>query len=630
MKLEKSPGSPSRWLQGLGCLAGFGLGLVVTMAEESADGPYEEPELSDRDRRFWAFRPPVGGNVPRIEDPRSRGPIDAFVVEAMTAQGMAGLAPAAPPETLLRRLAYQVTGLPPTEGELRHFLSAWEGDREGALEAAIDDWLSRPGYGERWAQHWLDVARYSDTDGFEHDKGRAEAWRYRDWVIDSLNRDLPYDRFVALQVAGDELEPENPGAWVATGFLTGGPDMPDINLETERRHNVLNELTGAIGAAFLGLTLECAQCHDHKSDPISQADFYRLRAVFDAFDLPKKNVSLPVIFPVDSKPGDPSHLYERGDFRRPGIEVAPGVPRILRAAGDSEKSEEPISRADLARWFSRPGHPLTARVMVNRTWGHHFGEPLVRSPSDFGKLGERPSHPALLDWLATRFVEEGWSLKWLHREILRSGAWRQASRIPEVSSGAERAEWEARLAADPENRWFSRQRRQRLDGEAIRDSLLAIAGRLNRKAGGPGVRPPLPPEVTSTLLSKQWPVTEDATEHDRRSVYLFARRNLRFPFFDAFDRPDPNQSCSRRYVSTTAPQALTLLNDEFVWEMAQEAAGDSSGESEEARVRSAYRSILGRNPEAAEIALAAEFLESQPASRFYLALFNLNEFVYLD
>ena len=604
-------------------------------AEEEHDAKsYVEPEISERDRRFWAFRAPERPAVPQGERKEGTHPLDAFVEHTLRSVGIPGLSASAAPETILRRLAFQTTGLPPTPGEVRRFQTAWQKNPDAALDAAVSDWLARPAYGEHWAQHWLDVARFAETDGFEHDKVRSEAWRYRDWVIDALNQDLRYDRFVALQIAGDELEPENPEAWVATGFLLGGPDMPDINLEAERRHNVLNEMTGAIGAVFLGLTLECAQCHDHKSDPISQADFYRMRAVFEAFDLPKKNESLPVVFPVDGSREVEGNLYLRGDFRRPGPALAPGVPRIFLASEESEQVFGGHPRAEFARWLVREEQPLVARVIVNRVWAHYFGEPLVGSPSDFGKLGERPSHPDLLDWLAIEFMEQGWSLKWLHREILLSHTWRQASRLAPGANAEEEQDWRHRLEIDPDNRWLSRQRRQRLSGEMIRDSLLFLAGRLNSKPGGPGVRPPLPPEVTVTLLSKQWPVTRNPEEHDRRSIYLFARRNLRFPFFAAFDRPDPNQSCGRRYVSTTAPQALTLLNDDFVWRMSeatsQRAAASGPLETASERVDDAFRRVLGRLPDEEERRLGVRFLEQHPMEQFYLGLFNLSEFLYLD
>jgi hypothetical protein len=588
------------------CAAGISRG-----AEESG---YVEPPVDARAARFWSFQAPVAPPIPQIDG----RPIDAFLLDKLKREtGITDFAPPSAPESLLRRLSFTLIGLPPSTTDQEKFLADWARDPEAAWQRQIDALLGSPHYGERWAQHWLDVARFAETDGFEHDKVRAESWRYRDWVVRALNDDLPYDQFVALQIAGDLIDPESA---VATGFLLSGPDMPDLNLEAERRHNVLNELTGIVGAAFLGLTLECAQCHDHKTDPISQADFYRLRAVFEGFALPKKDVSLPVSFPSSGEAPDlAGKLYLRGDFRRPGMILSPGVPRVL-----GQLPGEGDFRLNLARWLTRPEHPLTARVIVNRVWQHHFGAGLTGTASDFGKLGDRPSHPELLDWLATEFVRQGWSLKWLHREIVSTRAWRQSSRRT-----GDDPFWEKSLSADPDNRFLSRQNRLRLDGESLRDAMLTVAGRLNPKAGGPGVRPPLPPEVASTLLKNQWPVTEDRAEHDRRSLYLFARRNLRYPLFDVFDRPDANQTCARRHVSTTAPQALTLLNDAFVNETAAATAASIPSPTESS-IRQLFRQALGRDEKPSELAAAREFLKDHPVDQLCLALFNLNEFVYLD
>lgn len=577
------------------CFAGGNL------ASEDAK-PYTEPSLSDRDRAFWSFLPP------RLPSPPLQGehPIDAFLLAKLRENGIRDFAPRASSEVLLRRLSFTLTGLPPD-------------NPNSDFSAEVTRLLSSPRYGERWAQHWLDLARFAETDGFEFDAVRPEAWRYRDWVVSALNEDLPYDRFVSMQIAGDLIDPGDPESAAATGFLLAGPDMPDLNLQEERRHQILNGLTGAVGAVFLGVTLECAECHDHKTDPFSQADFYRLRAVFEDFALPAKKQSLPVVFSAGQRMD--GHLYFRGDFRRPGPKLAPGTPAIL--SGTEFSSDHP--RIDLANGITRPGHPLTSRVMVNRVWQHHFGTGLVPSSSDFGKLGDRPIHPELLDWLALEFVNHGWSLKWLHREIVSTRAWQQSSLRMENDP-----DWEKRLSLDSENHLVSRRSRQRLDGEAVRDAMLHVSGRLNLESGGPGIRPPLPPEVASTLLKNQWPVTEDRRQHDRRSLYLFARRNLRYPLFEVLDRPDANQSCARRHVSTTAPQALTLLNDPFIHEMAAATAGLLDGLPREEAVTEAYLRILGRIPSVEESHRVKEFLGSGSMQDLALALFNLNEFLYLD
>ncbi|MCB1230033.1 MAG: DUF1553 domain-containing protein [Verrucomicrobiae bacterium] len=597
-------------------------------AEKSGDKGYEEPGLSESDRRFWAFRPLMPSEPPVIRETAAATTVDAFLLDRFREIRIEDFAPEANPDTLLRRLSFTARGLPPTLEERRIFLARFARDPDKAWREEVDRQLDTPEYGERWAQHWLDVARFAETDGFEHDKVRGDAWRYRDWVVRAFNEDLSFQRFVALQIAGDELEPESSEAALATGFLLAGPDMPDINLEQERRHNVLNELTSAVGSAFLGLTMECAQCHDHRTDPISQADFYRLRAVFDDFALPPKSRSLPVSFP--SKPTEvaKSFLYVRGDFRRPGVEVAPGFPRVLCDGSEDPREIFGDRRVALARWLTRPENPLTARVMANRIWQHDFGKPLVGTPSDFGKLGDRPTHPELLDWLAENLIKSG-SMKSLHREILNSRAWRQASFHSDPNADKD---WSERLAVDPDNALLTRQNRRRLDGEAIRDAMLLTAGRLNSKRGGPGVRPPLPEEITTTLLKDQWPVTKDSSEHDRRSLYLFARRNLRFPFFEVFDRPDANQSCPRRQVSTTAPQALTLWNDAFVHRIAADVSERLRNGNPETsgRVVAAYPLILGREATVEEIELLGSYLASHSLEDFCLAMFNLNEFVYLD
>lgn len=606
------------------------LGAISTFADESA---YIEPKITDKDREHWAFRPISNPPIPEIEG--ANHPIDSFLLKKLRDLGLDGFAPEAESRTLLRRLTFDLTGLPPTPEQLASVSNG------PADSKTVDSLLNSKAYGERWAQHWLDVARFAETDGFEHDKVRKDAWRYRDWVINAFNADLPYDQFVRLQIAGDKLAARKPNAALATGFLFSGPDMPDINLAAERRHQVLNELTGTVGSAFLGLALSCSQCHDHKSDPISQADFYRMRAYFDNLSIPAKGKSLPhVVSEQDNENPQVSHLFIRGDFRSPGPELQADVLRVVDYPDSNHppSSRQIDTRDDLATWITSPSNPLTARVIMNRLWMHHFGKPLVDTPSDFGTLGGRPSHPELLDWLAGELIRRDWSLKSMHHLILSSQAWRQSSR--ELSQDKQ---WKLRLKNDPDNQWLSRQNRQRLDGEAIRDAMLMTSNQLNRKAGGPGIRPPLPPEVTVTLLKNQWPVTEDASQHHRRSIYLFVRRNLRYPLFDVFDRPDGNQSCSRRHESTTAPQSLTLLNSDFAWSMANaliksiqsrsEAKTDginSGNHTDKEFIHSSYERVLSRAPSKEEIELGSKFISQKGRQAYALALFNLNEFVYLD
>jgi hypothetical protein len=646
------------------------LGACLTVyAEEPTDTPplVEEP-LTEADRGHWAFTPLVRNVLPPVNDARwVRNPIDRFILARLERSGLQPMPPA-DRATLLRRVTFDLTGLPPTPAELVAFLADASPD---AWERAVERLLDSSAYGEHWAQHWLDVARFAETDGFEHDLVRPEAWRYRDWVIEAFNHDMPYDEFVRLQVAGDKLRPGDAAAAVATGFLLAGPDMPDLNLQEERRHNVLNEMTATVGAVFLGLQIGCAQCHDHKFDPISQADFYRLRALFEDAEFFKPN-PLGRVMQEAPSPTAPSRIMVRGDFRRPGATLEPGYPRIANpwcetVPAHPEGNETGGRRVALARWLTQPDHPLATRVIVNRLWQAHFGRGLVATPSDFGFMGSRPTHSELLDWLAAELPAQGWSLKRMHRLIVNSATYRQASRpaLPEWSAGeteAARVAWQRSMAADPDNELLARMGRRRLEGEAIRDAMLAAADSLTARRGGQGVMPPLPDELVHTLLKGQWQVNSDEEDHRRRSIYLFARRNLRYPLFEAFDRPDALASCARRDRSTTAPQGLYLLNSEFSLVQARRLAGYVLGHTDglEAQIDLCYRRLLSRAPTAEELASSRNFLfreasrlrtESHAADELpsplpavagvdpyssaalvelCLAMFNLNEFIYVD
>jgi len=717
------------------------LGLLGLAAPGSVRADGTEKPITGRERAHWAFRPPARPPVPSVKrDGWVRNPVDAFVLATLEENGL-GPAPEADRPTLLRRLTFDLTGLPPTPAEVDAFLAD---DAPGAYERVVDRLLSSPRYGERWGQHWLDLARYADTDGFEFDQARPDAWRFRDWVVSALNADTPYDRFLGLQLAGDELAPDDPGAAVATGFNRCYPDMVDLNDQGLRRQNALNDVTETTALVFLGLTVGCARCHDHKFDPIRQADFYRLQAfftparfrddlpvaapaaraslastraawerrvatlqaeitrvegpvrrlltpdpppgiddetagalakpegdrsardtrlVFEAWAKDKRidpRVWTMVLGPTtatirtqrlrvldrekaaepkppvargldEAGPGSPpTYLLRRGEYGARGPAVAPAFPAVLRGAGEPPDAEvRPLPRSTgrrkaLAAWLARPGHPLTARVAVNRLWQHHFGRGLVATPSDFGTMGAAPTHPELLDWLATELPSRGWKLKAVHRLMVTSAAYRQSSRPgPEA------------LEADPENELLSRYRRTRLDGEAIRDALLAVSGRLSHTAGGPPVFPELPAELTR-LSSKGaiWPVSRGAEERARRSLYVFVRRNLRYPFFEAFDRPDTNASCARRSATTIAPQALTLLNSALAHETAAAFAARvtrEAGPGPDAQTRLVFRLAYGRNPDPAEERIARDFRRRDPSlAHLCLAVVNANAFVYVD
>jgi len=622
------------------CVMAAFTAMLISRAVSADDVPHEvasyvEPPITASDRNHWSLKLRTPVEIPATSGEHwQRNPIDAFIAAELERPGLTPQ-PEADRRTLVRRVSLDLTGLPPTPDEVAMFIAD---ESPMAFESLVDRLLASSAYGERSAQHWLDLARFAETDGFEHDNIRPDAWRYRDWVIDAYNADMPYDRFVRLQIAGDLLEPDNEAAAIATQFCVSGPDMPDINSQDERRHTLLNEMTATVGAVILGMQIGCAQCHDHKYDPVSQADFYRLRAIFEPSISLKKNVSVTGLkeqFPYKQT----RHVMIRGDYRRPGVEVAPDVLRVLESESlrynVSPQQNSDGRRTALANWLVHPEHPLTARVMVNRIWQQHFETGLSETPSDFGIMGMEPSHPPLLDWLANWFVEHAWGVKQLHRLIVTSATYRQRSRLPDNTTADEVIAWKAALEQDRDRRWLSRFPRQRLQGEVIRDAMLSAAGILNRRTGGPGVRPPLPIELRNTLLKDQWNVTEDTFEHNRRSIYIFARRNLRFPIFEAFDRPAADESCSRRNVSTTAPQALHLLNSEFSFQMAELIAVRirEAATAIDEQITEAFQLILNRNPTASELADAQHFVTDPgygALTHLCLSLLNCNEFVFVD
>ena len=619
------------------CCSFSSVSTTTAIAEDDDTREYAESPIDKLDRDHWSFLPVTKPKVPASSTKWCRNKIDHFVEQKLSQNGLSPQ-PAASRRTLIRRLSFDLTGLPPTPKQVDEFLADSSSD---AYEQLVDRLLNSPRYGERWAQHWLDLARFAETDGFEHDKLRKSAWKYRDWVIESLNNDMPYDEFIRRQLAGDEIYPGDESALTATRFCLSGPDMPDINLIEERRHSVLNELTSTIGEVFLALQVGCAQCHDHKYDAISQADFYRLRAIFEPALSLKKNRSLSTLeesFPFKQS----SHLMLRGDFRSPGPEVQPDVIRVVASKRNSYSPNPSKNsaglRTALANWLTSQANPLTARVIVNRVWQHHFGTGLVASPSDFGVMGYEPSHPELLDWLSTWLTKNGWKLKPLHRLIVLSSTYRQRSRLSENATITEKDNWKTALKADTDASLLSRFPRWRLEGEAIRDAMLMASGQINLKTGGPGVRPPLPKELVSTLLKNQWNVTKDASDHTRRSIYVFARRNLRYPIFEVFDRPSANASCSERGHSTTAPQSLHLLNSEFSLSTSRAMAESISKahESRKDQISAAFTRTLGRLPNTDELAEVDRFLNeasgtaTKRLTHLCLALFNSNEFVVID
>lgn len=702
------------WRWPLLAIAVCGCGLVGSFGQrlEAVDGPteipassetaLEETPIGDSDREHWSFRPlsmpavpvnsgqsgqsenaaadgkPADGK-PADDNPGQRvaklaggaqplGAIDSFISVQLRKLGL-DLAPEAEPGHLFRRLTLDLTGLPPAPDALARF-EEQAAEAPDAYLRAVDRLLASPALGEHAAQSWLDLARFAETDGFEHDKVRPDAWRYRNWVIDALNNDLPYDQFMRLQVAGDLIDPA--GGDVATMFCLAGPDMPDINDQQERRHNLLNEMTGTVGSVLLGLQLGCAACHDHKYDPLSQADFYRLRGVLETGVAELKRDKPWVMMQEQSDP-PPAYLYQRGDHRRPSVVLTRSVPRIASA----EPTVQAIAAADhprlaFADWLSSDENPLPARTMANRLWQLHFGRGLAATPSDLGLVGIEPTHGELLDWLACQLKEGQWSLKRLRRQILLSATYRQASLPPAAevtgapalaSQGEGGSTFALRLERDPENRAYSRYPRRRLTGEMLRDALLSTAGWLDRRAGGKSVMPPLPSELVSTLLPGQWKTSADPADHCRRSIYVFARRNLRYPIFETFDRPDAGASCPQRGQSVTATQSLLLLNSEFSLDIAAALADQALEHVDGANERASERvdqpgvdgvshspaahsrqgrlaeflwqRVLARRPTAMEYELLKSTLGESDQERrglvtAALALLNCNEFVIID
>ncbi len=715
---------------------------------------------------WWAFETPKQPEPPAVNNEAwVRNAIDSFILARIEEKG---LTPAAQADktTLARRLYFDLHGVPPTPDEVRAFVND---ESPKADEKLVDRLLESPRYGERWGRHWLDVVRYADTGGFETDIFFPNAWRYRDYVIKSFNDDKPFDRFLKEQIAGDEIWPDDIElrggyeipeqkqrhleARIGTGLYTVGTVYHEAALDGNRlRYEWMVDAIDTTGEAFLGLTIGCARCHDHKFDPISQKDYHRMMAVFagseirqlpvvnkmsefgyysayprqikvfeyqaaikrldsavrrrvideiaakfppdlvEVFRIPKvkrtKDQELEVIpieraiteaglrenaagykraLPYTSQERDrratlitdlgkaasgvafelqsatvlghsdviyPVHMTSRGDWRSKGEKVTPGVPAVLSNGEEfahdepDDRSFVPERRRKLAEWLAGPDHPLTARVIVNRIWQGHFSRGLVTTPNNFGRQGQPPTHPKLLDWLATDFVQQGWSIKKLHKQILLSSAYQMST-----------AYNDANAEIDSENQYLWRMNRRRLEAETLRDSVLAVSGTINWKAGGRPVLPPLTEEERLGMWDvDDWPESMDPADHNRRSVYVFVKRQFPYPMFTTFDAPDSSTSCGRRDTTTVAPQALTLLNSNFMIEKAGALASrlrEDFGDDPEAWVDGAWNLAFARPPSDEERRRALDMFTESSApdselTRFALMVFNLNEFLYVD
>ncbi|HEY7329621.1 MAG TPA: DUF1553 domain-containing protein [Gemmataceae bacterium] len=702
------------------------LAFIVLPVLALRAGLAAQPEQAE-----WPFVGPKRPAVPEVRGRQwIRNPIDAFVLAGLEKAGLQPN-PAADRLTLLRRVTFDLTGLLPTQAQRVAFLADHGPD---AYERLVDRLLHSPQFGERWAQHWLDIVRFAETDGFKVDRLRPEAWRYRDYIIRSFNNDLPYDRFVMQQIAGDELEPNNPDALIATGFYRLPPE--EINGSNYRmiRQDMLDDITDVFGTTFLGLTFGCARCHNHKFDPLTQKDYFRLQAFFTPLmqrdDLPvasteekasyqrqlaqwqktskewraqcdallaqprkaifeevvstfdeetqkalqtpankrtplqrqlaalankqierrasrayrrlskeqralydelQKKIDegkpkpLPVAMGVANIDGEapPTYRLATGSYLRPRERVQPDYPECLDSLSGkvvaarfqrAGESKEPTNRhvanappqntrSDLARWLCRPDHPLTSRVIVNRLWQHHLSSGIVATPNDFGAMGEKPSQPELLDYLATELVRQGWSLKAIHRLIVTSATYRQAS-SPSYNAKLDKA-----VSVDPDNKLLWHARVKRREAEAIRDAVLQASGQLNLRMGGPSNCPLLPAAVMESKYA--WEPDQRPTDRNRRSIYILAKRNFAYPLFDAFDQPDRINSCPVRPVTITAPQALAMLNGEFTLAQARTLAGllvKDHGRAAASLIRAAYLRVFSREPDDQEIASAQKFL----------------------
>ncbi|MEZ5403225.1 MAG: DUF1549 and DUF1553 domain-containing protein [Bryobacteraceae bacterium] len=715
---------------------------LVSLLAVCAASAQDVPSFKPQQRRWWAIQPVRKPAPPELDAAGlrwARNEIDRFIYDKLRGNGISPSAPA-DRAAFLRRATLDLTGIPPTPAEAQAFLAD---KRPNAEERLVDRLLESPRYGERWGRHWLDVVRYADSDGFKQDDTRPNMWRYRDWVIQSFNDDKPYDRFVKEQIAADELYPGDRKALPGLGFLRLFEDEFNQANIPLRRQELLNDLTDNTSFAFLGVTMACARCHDHKFDPLLHRDYYRLQAFFSNIRIDDeastaspeeiarydkamaawRAAAKPVLDQIDEllavpraayrkeytdrfppevqtvirmpaarrspldwqiyhkaitqvevpdetvakklktagrdqykkllaeldqykhllpKPlprlqimrdqavdAPPTHVLRAGAVGAFIEEAPPGFPSILdpapaqvTALPDMQSSGR---RSALANWLADANNPLTTRVIVNRVWHYHFGRGIVGTPNDFGTMGERPSNRDLLDWLTATFTsDDGWSLKKLHRRILLSAAYRQSSDFREDAA-----------ATDADNRLLWRYPRRRLEAEAIRDSMLAVSGLLDPAMGGPGVFPSVP-SGTEIQEGRHWRKSTGPADEYRASVYIFARRLVRYPMLESFDAPLAIDSCGRRQETVTPDQALELLNGEaagrFAAALARRVSNDA-GQTRDAIVDRAFRMTLGRTPSVPErersVALLAKGGDAA-VEDMCLSLLSSSEFLYID
>ena len=743
-----------------------------TGASTAALAALESRSITAEERNYWAFKLPAQAPLPVVDSANRTNPIDRFLEQARRGHGLKA-APRADRYTLARRAYLDLLGLPPTPAQVDAFVAD---QSPGAWEHLIDTLLASPHYGERYGRLWLDVARYADSAGFEYDTHRPNAWRYRDYVIKAFNDDEPYNEFVVEQIAGDEMDGRTNDSLIATGFLRMGPRVAFREKDNpERRYDYLDEILGTIGKGMLGLTVNCARCHNHKFDPISQKDYYALEAsIFgyvetdvpllpkaeadaylkktaeidgqiadlkkeiegiekpyrdqlqldqirrkfpdriiqvilkpvgertpgeallaaqvlraanvsgaqvdralppseaaqkkdltakiaavekqrprrppmaeiatdgdyrsaplgagdDVVSCPKCRIPVPGAGPyLHSGPGryevPPSYFLIRGDVESHGSQMKPGFIDVITVGTPPTEIPRPDGhtsgrRLALAQWIASPQNPMTARVIVNRLWQKHFGRGIVATLENFGKMGERPTHQELLDWMAVDFMNGGWSLKRATKVMMMSDAYQMASAFDDAQNEK----------TDPENLYLWRFRPQRLDAEIVRDNMLAVGGNINLEIGGEPIFPYVPKDILASQYRGKWVNTPDGPAAWRRGVYVYQRRSLPYPMFDTFDHPDMNVSAGARRVSTVPTQALSLLNNPFVLSEASLFAARLRQQTADSRsqVDLAYRIALARPATEAEIAIGTDLIKNHSLESFTHVVLNLDEFIYM-
>ncbi len=611
---------------------------------------------------LWSFKPLRKPTLPAVRNPDScRTPVDAFVLSRLEKENL-GFQREPDRRVLLRRVTFDMHGVPPTPEEIAEFLSD---DSPHAYEKVVDRLLASPRHGERWARHWLDIARYTESQGFEYDHLRPNGWHYRDYVIRALNSDKPYDQFIQEQIAGDVLDPDSADSIVAASLLVCGAYDQAGNLQanqTQRmisREDELEDLISTVGQGILGITINCARCHSHKFDPVSLKDYYSIKAVFEGVRHGERPIvsraqiaerkaeiesikvqptdpkdhereikalkPLPVSYAGVREEPSPTRVLRRGDVRSPGDEVSPGglseIPGFSGNLGLAPDAPEAERRRRFSQWLTDPRNPLTPRVIANRVWLHHFGQGIVSTPSDLGNSGGKPTHPELLDWLANYLIEQNWSLKALHRVILCSAAYRQDS--AHVAAAAE---------LDAENQLLWRFKPRRLEAETIRDAMLAMSGAMNWQMGGSSFRPF---EIVTFNSSSYFPHDASGPEFDRRTIYRANVNSGKDPLLDALDCPDPSVKTPRRMTTITPLQALSLMNNPFVERQARQLAARVTEEASCGGIVSAsaigrlYEYVLARPPSQSEATAMLTEANERGLWNVCWVLLNSTEFLYV-